>query len=299
MRIRADISGISVGQPLKSVRNWILFAVAVAAALGGEVSSAIGDTPQKSAKETPTKIAKKTDDAIRSSDSPETGNEALREAIDVATQARDAAKALTGYSARFSKQEWIGRGLISQQMDVKLRHEPFSVYMKFVDGNAGREVLYVANQNKGNLLVHEGGIRSIAGTFTFAPTAKEVMNENHHPVTKMGIQALADQVIDQWKSELKLEGISVVRRPNVRWGEMECEMIETVAARPAPGIRFAKTCLYIEKNTGLPIGVQQFAFPRTPGAELPLFESYLYTQIRPSDRLTDVDFDRRNRQYRF
>ena len=51
--------------------------------------------------------------------------------------------------------------------------------------------------------------------------------------------------------------------------------------------------------TGLPVRVQQFGFPRKPGAKPPLIEDYTFSNIRTNVRLTDADFDRTNAKYAF
>ena len=40
---------------------------------------------------------------------------------------------------------------------VKVRHEPFSIYLKWLSGEVGREVLYVDGANDGEMFVRSGG----------------------------------------------------------------------------------------------------------------------------------------------
>ena len=58
------------------------------------------------------------------------------------------------YTATFSKQEYVGGSLSDNQViNLKCRHQPFSVYMKWVVGDKGQELLYVDGENDQKMLV--------------------------------------------------------------------------------------------------------------------------------------------------
>jgi hypothetical protein len=62
------------------------------------------------------------------------------------------------YSCTLVKQERIGGELgETQHIYLKVRHEPFSVYMSFLKPHQGREVLWVDGQNNGEMVVLEAG----------------------------------------------------------------------------------------------------------------------------------------------
>ncbi len=84
-------------------------------------------------------------------------------------------QALPCYEATFDKREIIGRSVVNQKMKIKIRHEPFSVYLYFQEPSAGREVLYVEGKNNGKLIAHESGLLSLAGSMELAPTDPLVM----------------------------------------------------------------------------------------------------------------------------
>ena len=69
------------------------------------------------------------------------------------------------YSAVVVKQERIGDKLIQTVMFAKVREEPFSVYLYFLDrsddkGIKGREVIYVQGRNDNKLIVHTPGFQT-------------------------------------------------------------------------------------------------------------------------------------------
>ena len=75
------------------------------------------------------------------------------------------------YSCTMVKRERINGKLNDQEfMFLKVRHEPFSVYMYFLGPEKlrGQEAIYVEGKNNGNLLGHGVGIKKIAGTVPLA-----------------------------------------------------------------------------------------------------------------------------------
>jgi hypothetical protein len=74
---------------------------------------------------------------------------ALDELLQSAYKAHDALKGVQDYSAVFDKREQVGRKLVATKMNLKVRVEPFSVYLKFVEPKAvaGRQVVYVKGSN--------------------------------------------------------------------------------------------------------------------------------------------------------
>jgi hypothetical protein len=101
----------------------------------------------------------------------------LDEAIEFARGSRAALRDVRDYTAVFTKTECVDDRLITQTMDMKFRHQPFSVYLcRRWNGKPGREVLFVAGANDGRLLVREAGLKSITGTLSFAPDDPKVLS---------------------------------------------------------------------------------------------------------------------------
>ena len=69
-------------------------------------------------------------------------------------------KEIRDYEGTFSKRELIGKKLLKTTMKLKLREDPFGVYLKYVDNHPGREVLFVKGQYNNNLLVRSLFINS-------------------------------------------------------------------------------------------------------------------------------------------
>lgn len=247
--------------------------------------------------EAETKVARKVDDATRLGSS--TDKHPLTPAIAAARESLESLKGVKDYSAVFSKKERMKDRVIHTQMEMKFREAPFSVYLKFVDLHAGREVIYVDGKNKGKFLVHEDGFKALIGTLQFLPTSADAMEENRYPITKVGMRNMVEIIIDQWEQELKHGETEVRNYPNAKVGETECRMIESSHTQQRSHYKFQKTCLYIDKKTNLPVRVEQYGFPAAAGQSAPLQEEYTYSKLRINVGLTDRDFDPKNKDYKF
>ncbi len=223
----------------------------------------------------------------------------LTPALGHAKTSYEKAMALTGYEATFVKREIVGRTLVTQQVRMKVRHSPFSVYMYFENPHEGREVIYVEGRNKNNLLVHETGLAGLIGTLELQPTGSQAMAENRYPITKAGIANLVKAVMEQWTEETKFGETTVKYYKDAKVGDYTCKVIESIHPQPRKQFKFHITRLWIDDAGGLPVRVQQFGFPAAPDAKPPVIEDYTFSNIKPDVRLTDRDFDARNPSYKF
>jgi hypothetical protein len=57
--------------------------------------------------------------------------------------------------------------------------------------------------------------------------------------------------------------------------------------------------LWIDKDTGIAVRVQQYGFPVRNGAKPPIVEDYVFTDIQTSVQISDRDFDPNNPRYNY
>lgn len=217
-----------------------------------------------------------------------------------AYKAREALKAVKHYEAVFVKRELIGRRLQKSTMNLKLREEPFSFYLKFMDVNAGREVIYNEGRLNNQMQIHEAGIKSLAGTVLRAPNATDVMAENRYPANLVGLKSMLDKVIKQWEEEGKFGEIKTQKYPGSKLptGE-ECIAYESLHPTQRNQFKFHITRLWIDGKTGLAIRVEQLGFPQKGDKEPPVIEEYTYGSLKTNVKLTDYDFDVKNKSYKY
>lgn len=239
----------------------------------------------------PTQLAMRVDNAPKS--------HPLIPALQMGSAALDALDKVDDYTATFTKREMIGRKLVDTQMEMKFRHKPFSVYLKFVKPVAGREVLYVEGQNNSKIKAHDVGFSSLAGTLTLDIDGSFAMADNRHPITKIGMQKMVSIVLEQWLKETKMSDMTVNFYPKARIGKVSCKAIETSHRNQSSGAKYSMTRLYVDSSTGLPIRIQQFDFPQKNKKKPELVEDYLYSNVKTNVGLKDSDFSTSNSNYRF
>lgn len=219
--------------------------------------------------------------------------------LKMAYESRAACAAIKDYSATFVKQEWMGRKMIKTTMNIKLREQPFSVYLLFAEPNKGREVIYVQGRNNNQLQAHEAGLLSVVGTLSLIPTSPDAMNGNKYPVTMIGLRNMLEQLIVQWEAETKFGEVQTKYYPQATLGQIECKVLETRHPNPRKQFKHHLTRLYLDAKTLLPLRVEQYDFPSAPDKPAPLMEEYTYFNLQTNIGLTDLDFDTRNPGYAF
>jgi outer membrane lipoprotein-sorting protein len=223
----------------------------------------------------------------------------LKKAIELTEQSLAKMRQVKSYQADLTKKEVIGRRAVEHKIKLKIREQPFSVYMYYVDPSKGREVLYIEGQNDGNLLAHDVGLKGLVGTIALKPTGSMAMEDNRYPITKIGIVRSVEEVVAQWKKELKYSETEVKYYPNAKMDQLACRVIESTHPTPRKGFKFKKTRLWFDAKTNLPVRIEQFGFPKNPKAKAPLVEQYTYRNLKVNLQLTDRDFDKTNPRYNF
>jgi hypothetical protein len=185
-------------------------------------------------------------------------------------------------------------------MQLKVREEPFSVYMKFQDPSPGREILFVRGKNQNQLLAHEAtGLKSIVGTVSLAIDAPQVRAENRHAIIDMGMRRLVEQVVEQWELQAKYSESTVQYYPEAKIGGVTCPAIECSHPTARRQFPYQVTRLYLDAKSNLPVRLENYGFPTKPGQQAPLVEEYTYVKIKTNVGMKDVDFDDNNPGYRF
>jgi hypothetical protein len=214
---------------------------------------------------------------------------------------------LSDYTATFFKRERVD-GILGdgQIVNMKVRHQPYSVYMKWMVGDRGREVLYVDGKHDGNLLVKKGGFAGrILGALSLDPSGSIAMKECRHPVTKAGLLNLVGELLLHRRKEVKMEdGFQCVMLDNQEVDKRSCYgFVLEFDDRKISQI-YRKSVLYLDKELLVPLHLQNYTWPEKEGetdaqkldAET-IIEHYTFTNIKLNQKLLDLDFDRTNENY--
>ena len=217
-------------------------------------------------------------------------------------------KSTPDYTAQFTKRELVGSEMLEEQtMSIKVRHAPFSVYLKWHDYDIGREVMYVDGVNDGQMLVKAGGWKSKLPALSMAPDSSLAMKEARYPITKAGLLELAVSIISYNSEDLKIKNFSNCQQMEDQViGERTCACFVLEYKDRDASKEYRKSVTLIDKEWGVPLLIKNFGWPNEDLAlneetmdEDTLIEHYTYSDVKFRSSLTAADFDHQNEDYGF
>ncbi len=198
---------------------------------------------------------------------------------------------ISDYSCTFSKQEVVdGRMGEPQRIAMRVGHEPFSVYMKFVKPFAGREVLYVDGANDNKLVALSDGWKRNFGKVHLDPTGSTAMDGQRHPITKAGIKNLANELIKIMEADMKYAECEVKTYPDVKIDNRATTMIQATHPVPRNVFKFHVARIYIDNEYKIPTAFEAYTWPKEQGGKPQLMEKYIYTDLKLNNGYTEKDF---------
>lgn len=212
------------------------------------------------------------------------------------------------YTAQFMKRELVNGELLEEQtMAMKLRHEPFSIYLKWMDFEVGREVMYVDGVNDGKMLVHSGGWKARLPAILMAPDCTLAMKEARYPVTRAGLLSLATTIIDYNSQDLVARNYSrCVQLDDQMVGDRSCATFILEYFDRDSSKEYRKSVTLIDKEWCVPLYIKNFGWPgedfNQEDADLDestLIEHYTYSDVKFRSSLSALDFDNTNEDYNF
>jgi len=104
---------------------------------------------------------------------------------EILSRAEQAIAKVKDYKGKMIKYERFGKKVEKAVMKFKFQR-PFKVYVKFIRPHEGREAIYKAGWNDGEVKTHKGDFPDI--TLNLDPLGGTAMDENHHPITHFGLE---------------------------------------------------------------------------------------------------------------
>lgn len=225
----------------------------------------------------------------------------LEKALKLARGSLKTLEQIKDYSCTFVKRERVdGELLDEERLEMKVRHKPFSVYMRFVEPEslAGQEAIYVEGQNDGKMLAHPNGLKAqLVGTLPLAPDGFLAMRNNRYPITNAGMKNLVTLLVRLGEQKKLLKEARVKFNDGGIDGR-DCQLIEISNPRPVGDFRLAEAKIWLDREWNVPLGFESWEWPKEKG-EPRLAESYRYLKLEFDQGLTDRDFDPANPDYAF
>jgi hypothetical protein len=238
-------------------------------------------------------------------DWPETeldGDPAKTLLLETLLAARERLEASAGYTATMRRQERIDGVLGTEQtLAMKVRHHPFALYLRFLEPDAGKEVVYAEGRYDNHVMAHPGGFaRAFVPRLKVPPDSALAMAGNRHSVTEAGLLNLTNKLIWFRRLDLKdAEAETLLDRVTDADGH---EWLRSVHTHPhkTPDRPFMYIEVLYDPETKIPMQISSYDWPE-PGddGERKLAERYEYDDLDLDAPLTDLDFDPANPDYQF
>jgi hypothetical protein len=204
-------------------------------------------------------------------------------------------------TSTFRKQERIGGNLLPEQTYfLKVRHDPFAVYMKCIQPFAGRELIYAEGYNDNQVIGHPPGLaRFLVPRLKFPPDDPLILAESRHPMNEAGLANMIRKMIRFRQMDLQdSDSITVLDRTTTPDGRkwLRSTHLHPVVHAERP---LARTVVLYDPPSRLPLRFT--GFDRAAGGEKenPLGERYCYDDLVLDAPLSAADFDPANPDYAF
>jgi len=210
---------------------------------------------------------------------------------------------ISDYSATVAKRERVGNQISDHEyMFVKVRHQPFSVYMYFLApaNIKGQEVIFVEGQNNGLMWAHTVGLRdTLVGTVSLKPDGVIAMRGQRYPITELGILNLVRRLIEVGEQDIKYGECEVKFFKGAKINDRVCTCIQVLHPVPRRNFLFHLARIFVDDELNVPIRYEAYDWPKEAGGKPELIEEYTYLNLKLNNGFTDSDFDIRNPNYRF
>jgi outer membrane lipoprotein-sorting protein len=199
------------------------------------------------------------------------------------------------YTAIFHKQQrFAGKLLEEENIFLKFRKKPYSLYMKWVtEPFKGSELLYVSGWNEDRIKAHRGGF------FSFVVRNLEVddplvMQDNLRPVTSTGVGFLLKTVAINMRKAIKAGVLTFTDRGKEKvYGRDTEVMVIDIPHKYAKAYDGAQLVINQDVENRILLRIRVY------DSEGRLTENYGYENLKLDARLTDADFDPKNLDYDF
>ena len=203
--------------------------------------------------------------------------------------------AVKDYTCTMVSQERVRGKLEERQiMQLKMKTEPFSVYMKWLapKDSVNQEVAFVAGKNNNKMRVKSVklGQGGLLGFMSIDPNDPRVLERSRHNILEAGIGNMIEQNLAHWEKTRKV-GQPRVEIREAKYNDRDCICIEVASAQRDTTSYCYRSVIYLEKASKLPIRLENYDWPQTGGAPSgDLLEEFSYVNLRFNVGLTNDDF---------
>jgi hypothetical protein len=215
----------------------------------------------------------------------------MEEPLRLIGEARKAFATVRDYRCTLIKQERIDGQLTPETvMQLEARTEPYSVHLRWQEPSAlrGQEACYVEGKNNGKLRARAAGALGLIGFVSLDPDSPRARGASKYSITEAGLGYLIESFATGWEMEHRVGKTQV----KIDLGEVAghaCIRVETIHPVKLEGLLFARSVVWFDQLTSLPVRVENFDWPHgeEPGE---LAEVFNFVDIQTNVGLPDNVF---------
>jgi len=196
------------------------------------------------------------------------------------------------YTAIFHKQERVKQVLLPEETIFLKFRKPLQIYMKWIGGPL-KEAIYVDGENDNKVIAHKEG-SGASLTWNLNPKGAVLSAGNRHPIMDIGFGFILNVMRTNIPLALNHAEITITRMGEDSFKGRQAIIVEAKFT-PKEGRTYYATRMvcHIDKEYLLPVGIA--CYDENDG----LMERYSYRDVKINTGLTDMDFSRKNPDYKF
>jgi hypothetical protein len=231
---------------------------------------------------------------------PLEGPEAAKLCVEYLNQGLARLESVQDFEAIFYRQERLGANLNEPEtMNIKMRCEPRSAFLSWIDPHEGRELIWHRDAHEGKLLIHECGWKGkLIPIVKISTTHPLVVASGRRGIQELGIWNLA-QMLGKHRKDIIRPEVRVQMTDDKSIGDRPCYCFVAVFPEAVEGLNYYQATIYLDKEWKFPIGCELFDKPSEEGGEPVLLEAYYYEDMKLNVGLTEEQFDPTNPNYHF
>lgn len=219
---------------------------------------------------------------------------ALDEPLAMLAEAKRNYTAVKDYTCTLVTQERV-KGRLEEQniIQMKMKTEPFSVYMRWIapKKSVNQEVAFIAGKNNNKMRVKSPNILKVLGWINVDLADPRVMEHSRHTILEAGLGNMIEQNIRHWESARKA-GNTKATMSEAKYNDRDCLCVEVVAKDKTGNPYCHTSVLYLEKKSKLPIRLENYDWPREGATRGDLLESFSYVNLQFNVGLKDEEFSK-------
>lgn len=219
----------------------------------------------------------------------------MAEALRIIKRAQDALSRVDHYTCKFIKREVLaGKMQPEHTIEMSVRHEPFSVAMKWQKPRnlGGQEGIWVDGKHGGRMRVKGAGLLGAVGFLSLELNDKRVASTSRHAITEAGIANIVKRVAKDWV-DFEPHELDQVVMEDVVFDDRPCRRVSITHPREEmKQFEFAKAVIIFDKEHHLPIAIDCYGWPDQAGEDPHLLESYQYFGLKLNPGLDQGIFER-------